>query len=135
MASTNPVCCANRCIAPIPPLASPRTRSLCSYWMLRARYIGVGCAFQVLGRSRRAIRRLRRASFSCLLVFTRNVLRVSAAFWCRSRTLLCATDISSVSFTRRAENALVLGLVFASLLGRPLCAEKEQRHAGVANHE
>src|SRR5947208_3014351 len=79
--------------------------------MLRARYIGVGCAFQVLGRSRRAIRRLRRASFSCLLVFTRNVLRVSAAFWCRSRTLLCATDISSVSFTRRAKNALVLGLV------------------------
>ena len=26
-------------------------------------------------------------------------------------------------------------LVFASLLGRPLCAEKEQRHGGVANHE
>ena len=28
-----------------------------------------------------------------------------------------------------------LVLVFASLLGRPLCAEKEQRHARVANHE
>ena len=41
IASTNPVCCANRCIAPIPPLASPRIRSPCSYWMLRAVYIGL----------------------------------------------------------------------------------------------
>jgi len=34
----------------------------------------------------------------------------SAVFWCGSRTLLWGTDISSVSFTRRAANALVLGL-------------------------
>ena len=34
----------SRCIAPMPPLASPRMRSLCSYWILVARYIGSACA-------------------------------------------------------------------------------------------
>src|SRR6202011_3232320 len=42
--------------------------------MLVAVYIGRGCAGHVLGCSRRAMRRLRRATFSCLLVFTRNTL-------------------------------------------------------------
>src|SRR5882672_8643102 len=42
--------------------------------MLRAAYIGLGCAFHVRGRSRHSIRRLRRATFWCLLVFTRNTL-------------------------------------------------------------
>src|ERR1700736_1626599 len=85
--------------------------------MFRARSIGVACAFQVLGRSRRSIRRLRRATFSCLLVFTRNVLP-SQSFWLpTSKTLLGGTDISSVLLTRRAANALVLGLAQRPLVG------------------
>ncbi len=59
---TRPVCGASRCIAPTPPLATPRTRSLCSSCRGLARNIGVGCARHVRGRGRRSIRRLRRAS-------------------------------------------------------------------------
>ena len=60
-----------------PTNISYRPRSLCSYCILLARYIGVACAIHVLGRSRRSILRLRRATFWCLLVFTRNVLPVA----------------------------------------------------------
>ena len=42
---------------------SPRVRALCSYCMFVARYIGRACAVHVRGRSLRAIRRLRRATF------------------------------------------------------------------------
>src|SRR3972149_6138214 len=94
----------------MPPLASPRTRSLCSYWMFPARYMGVGCAVQVRGRSRRSIRRLRRAIFWCLLVLTRNVLHVIRSVLVWSPNSAMWYDISSFSFTRAA-NALVLGLV------------------------
>src|SRR3972149_4229373 len=94
----------------MPPLASPRTRSLCSYWMFPARYMGVGCAVQVRGRSRRSIRRLRRAIFWCLLVLTRNVLHVIRSVLVWSPHSAMWYDISVFSFTRAA-NALVLGLV------------------------
>ena len=51
--------------------------------MLFAVYIGLACAVHVRGRSRRSIRRLRRATFWCLLVFTRNALRVTQFLVCR----------------------------------------------------
>src|SRR3990167_2309926 len=108
--------------------------------MLRAVYIGLGCARHVRGRSRcptrrlrraifscrRSIRRLRRASFWCLLVFTRNVLP-SQRFWCRyCETLLCRTDISSFLFTRRAANALVLGLFHRETVEQPDAAPTDE---------
>src|SRR5262249_234142 len=98
-----------RCIAPMPPLASPRTRSLCSYWILLAVYIGHGCAVHVRGRRRRSMRRRRRAIFLCrhaavgcvgraFGVYSSSLeiaLLESVLLVGRRDTLLWGTDISS----------------------------------------
>ena len=66
-----------------------------------------GCAVHVLGRSRRSIRRLRRATCWCLLVFTRNVLpRVRAFGLATVNSLQMGTDISSFLFTAEPQTRL-----------------------------
>src|ERR1700680_1589470 len=92
--------------------------------MLRAVYIGRGCAAHVRGRSRRSMRRRRRAIFLCrrsccrlrwtrvwcLLVFTRNVPPcVRASGWSPRNSALEYGHFEFL-FTWRSQNTLVLGL-------------------------
>src|SRR5712692_1980990 len=93
--------------------------------MLLAVYIGLGCAVHVRGRSRRSMRRRRRAIFLCrrsccrlrwtrvwcLLVFTRNVPPCCRASGWSPRNSAMEYGHFEFLFTCRSQNTLVLGLV------------------------
>lgn len=114
IASTSPGCCANRCIAPIPPLGR-RARDRCA----RPACCASGAFVSVAPRRPRPEPPID-SSFAPRHVLMSTLLHskcplVSERFWRRHReTLRCSTDISSISLTRRAANAHVLGLVRVS---------------------
>ncbi len=81
-AASVPVLRVSRSMAPIPPAASPCTRSASSYWMLSADIIGRSCSGPGRFSIRRKILRLRCRSMLTTVDFTRKPLLIGVVRSC-----------------------------------------------------